>query len=304
MRIVILRAVTMRTVSALVVCAGLLFNTSAQASATDDPQTIMDRVDLLQREASDSTLTQSGLSSCSFAIKAKKVTCTETPRTRSVESLSRQLGANKKDSQSISILLAPASERGIGMLTYSYDDETRDIESWLYLSALGKVKRMASGTGEDREPVSLFGSEFTTEDMENGKTDEYNYEILQAGQYGGQEVWVIEATPKPVRYKKTNYSKWRYWIDQTRYVMLKAQAYDKRGTLHKRLMFKHYQEIKGHWHARDITVYNLKKQRLSTMKLEKLAVDIELDPEFLTQRTLTDFAFREQHLQTLRQFFQ
>ena len=29
------------------------------------------------------------------------------------------------------------------MLTYQYDDPGRDTESWLYLSALGKVKRMA-----------------------------------------------------------------------------------------------------------------------------------------------------------------
>ena len=174
---------------------------------------IMQRVDRLQREVADQTLSLSRLSSCDFAVKNKQVACTEEPRVKVIESLSRQLGEAKKDSQSISIILEPARERGIGMLTYSYDDSSKDTESWLYLSALGKVKRMASGSGEDQEPVSLFGSEFSTEDMENGKTDEYEYSIVQEGEYQNTQVWVIEAKPKPVRLRKTHYSKLILWIE-------------------------------------------------------------------------------------------
>lgn len=267
-------------------------------------QEIMDKTDRQQRNIADSTLTKSRLSSCQFAVKNKKVACTETPRVKALESVSRQLGADKKDSQSISIVLEPASEKGIGMLTYSYDDETRDTESWLYLSALGKVKRMASGTGEDQEPVSLFGSEFTTEDMESGKTDEYTYTILQEGPYAGREVWVIEAKPKPVRLKKTNYSRLLFWIDKERFIALKMQTYDKRNALHKRLMFKNIEQINDLWMARDVTIYNMKSQRLSNMKTDQIAMNVEVDPNFLTQRTLTDFAFREKTLGELRQSFQ
>jgi len=268
------------------------------------PQEIMDKVDQQAREVSDATLSKSQLSSCDFAVKNKKVLCTETPRLKTIESLTKQRGAAKKDAQSISIVLEPASESGIGMLTYSYDDSSKDTESWLYLSALGKVKRMASGTGEDQEPVSLFGSEFTTEDMENGKTDEYDYKLLQSGKYQDREVWVIEAKPKPVRYAKTNYGKLLYWIDQERYLPLKVQAYDKRGTLHKRIMASNHDLINERWLSRDLTIYNLKRQRLSNMKTEKIAVNVSFDPDFLTQRTLTDFAYRERVLESLREYFQ
>jgi hypothetical protein len=283
----------------------LVISLSTITFAADlSPQEVMDKVDQQAREVSDATLSKSQLSSCDFAIKNKKVLCTETPRLKTIESLSKQRGDAKKDAQSISIVLEPASESGIGMLTYSYDDSSKDTESWLYLSALGKVKRMASGTGEDQEPVSLFGSEFTTEDMENGKTDEYDYKLLQSGQYQGREVWVIEAKPKPVRYAKTNYGKLLYWIDQERYLPLKVQTYDKRGTLHKRIMASDHELINGHWLSRDLTIYNLKRQRLSNMKTDKIAVNVSFDPDFLTQRTLTDFAYRERVLQSLRNYFQ
>lgn len=265
---------------------------------------IMEQVDKQQREISDGTLTRAQLSTCKFGQKDKKISCVETPRVKVLESVSKQYGANKKDSKGVSILLEPASERGIGMLTYDYDDPNKDMESWLYLSALGKVKRMASGTGEDREPVSVFGSEFTTEDMESGNVDEYTYTILQEGPFGGRDVWVIEAVPKPVRAAKTEYSKVLYWVDKERYTLLKAQTYDKRGKAFKQIAFADIEQINGHWVARDVTLINLQSQRLSNMKTEAISMNVEVEDEFLTQRTLTDFAYREKTLESLRKHIQ
>ncbi|MEE8057186.1 MAG: outer membrane lipoprotein-sorting protein [Pseudomonadales bacterium] len=279
-----------------------LFFSFSGLSLADDARAIMEQVDQRERNVADSTLSKSRLSSCKFGKKQSTITCVETPRVKVLESISRQLGSNKKDSQSVSILLEPASERGIGMLTYSYDDVSKDTESWLYLSALGKVKRMASGTGEDREPTALFGSEFTTEDMESGKTDEYYYQILQEGLYAGNQVWVIEAKPKPARLKKTNYSKILLWIDKERFIPLKLQNFDKQGKPYKRIIFKNIQQINGLWLARDVTVMNMKTQRLSNMKTSEIALGVDIDQEFLTQRTLTDFAYREKELKKLRKF--
>lgn len=282
----------------------LLVATGAYGEQSLSARQIVDKADELQRQVADSTLTKSRLSSCKFGTRNNKLTCVENPRVKVLESVSVQTGQHKKDAQSISILLEPASERGIGMLTYSYDDEARDTESWLYLSALGRVKRMASGTGEDREPVSLFGSEFTTEDMETGKTDEYTYQILQEGPYQQRQVWVIEARPKPVRLRKTNYSKLLFWIDKERFLTIKIQTYDKRERLSKRILFKGIEQVNGLWLARDVTVINLQTQRLSNMKTDELAMGVEIHPDFLTQRTLSDFAYREKELSKLRRHIQ
>ena len=288
----------------ILITAGLVGTLATTALASDNAQTIMEKMDKQQREISDGTLTRSQLSTCKFGQKNKKISCVETPRVKVLESVSKQYGENKKDSKGVSILLEPASERGIGMLTYDYDDPDKDMESWLYLSALGKVKRMASGTGEDREPVSVFGSEFTTEDMETGNVDEYTYKILQEGPFSGREVWVIEATPKPIRVAKTEYSKVLYWVDKERYTLLKAQTYDKRGKPFKQIAFAAIEQINGHWVARDVTLINLQSQRLSNMKTEAISMNVEVDDEFLTQRTLTDFAYREKTLEGLRKHIQ
>lgn len=287
------------------ITATLLATLASSALADNDTAlAIIEKMDRQQREVSDGTLTRAQLSTCKFGQKDKKITCVETPRVKVLESVSKQYGEKKMDSKGVSILLEPASERGIGMLTYDYDDPDKDMETWLYLSALGKVKRMASGNGEDREPVSVFGSEFTTEDMETGNVDEYSYKILQEGPFGDREVWVIEAIPKPVRAAKSEYSKLLYWVDKERYTLLKAQTYDKRGKPFKQIAFSAIEQINGHWIARDVTLINLQSQRLSNMKTEAIAMNVDVDDEFLTQRTLTDFAYREKSLEALRKHIQ
>jgi len=277
---------------------GYLGNTHAETISARD---IMDKVDSITRQVADGSLSKSTLSTCPFVVENKRVSCSDAPRVKVMESVQVQKGPHKKDSQSVAILLEPASERGIGMLTYSYDDPQKDTESWLYLSALGKVKRMATGSSEEQEPVAVFGSEFTTEDMENGKIDEYDYQILQQGPYQGREVWVIEALPKPERLRKTRYSKWLFWIDKERWLPLKVQTYDKRGKLYKRMMAAQIEKEGAFWVAKQMTVYNMKTQRMSNMQTNELVLGIEVEPEFLTQRTLTDFAFREKVLEQLRE---
>ena len=298
-----MKKLTLLSAIASIAILNLALNSAALASE-DKAQLIMEKMDEQQRLVSDGSLTRSQLSTCKFGQKDKQINCVETPRVKVLESVSKQYGPDKKDSKGVSILLEPASERGIGMLTYNYDDPGRDTESWLYLSALGKVKRMASGTGEDSEPVSVFGSEFTTEDMESGNTNEYDYKILQQGPFGDREVWVIEAIPKPVRAVKTEYSKLLYWVDKERYTLLKAQTYDKRGKPYKQLTFKNIEKINALWIARDVTLINLQSQRLSNMKTEAITTNVAVEDEFLTQRTLTDFAYREKTLEALRKYFQ
>ena len=272
----------------------------SQENTELDARAIIEKMDSQQRFVSNGTFSRSQISTCKYGKKNKKISCIETPRIKLMESVSKQYGKNKKDSKNVSILLQPASERGIGMLSFSYDDSSKDSESWLYLSALGKVKRLASGASDDQEPTAIFGSEFSTEDMESGKTDEYSYKILQQGLYQGRQVWVIESMPSMARLRKTHYSKILIWVDQQRFIPLKIQSYDKRGKLYKRTSFRKIEKIKGLWLAREATIMNLKSQRLSNMSTQKIALSVEVSDEFLTQRTLTDFAFREKHLSRLR----
>jgi hypothetical protein len=262
---------------------------------------IMDLVDEAQRATSDSAFNRMQLSTCKFGVKDSRITCAERARVKALESVGKNYGLNLKDTKSITIVLEPAAERGIGMLSFAYDESDRDNETWLYLSALGRVKRIASGSSDDdTEPASVFGSEFTTEDTETGKLEEYQINVLEQTTESGRDVWKIEMIPNEERARKSRYSRTVSYIDKERFVALRTEMYDQYGKEVKRLLASKVELIDDVWVARSLTMMNLVTNRLSNMAILEINTGINVDDEFLTQRTLTDVAFRETELEKIR----
>jgi len=288
----------------VIVLSVFLSLSSVQVYAETDlnAREIMEKVDDESRKSSDSAFTRMKLTTCTYGLSGGKVKCAEKARVKLVESAQINTGKDNKDSKSIAIILEPSSEKGIGMLSYSYDDSDRDNETWLYLSALGKVKRISvrNSDDEETESASIFGTEMTTEDQETGKLDDYTYELLGQGKFRGREVAVIESTPKPHRLSKSNYGKTQSWIDTERYITLKVQMFDKYNNPIKKLEVGKVEKINDVWMGRSLTFFNTVSNRLTNMKLEAINFDMEIKEDFLTQRALTDQAFREKFLKDLR----
>ena len=267
------------------------------------PYEIMEETIRVARESSKTSIQKMKLSTCKYGIKKKRMVCVEKPRVKVIESVQKDTGPDDKDSKAVSIILEPASEKGVGMLSYDYDDLDRDNDNWLYLSALGKVKRIVSSSDDDdTESGSFFGSEFAIEDMETQKVEDYTYKLLKEGVYTKRKVWVIESRPTPKRARKTRYSKSVTWIDKERFIELKVDLYDKHGRLKKRLTMRKIKLIDGVWTARSMTMNNLSSRRVTQTSLTAIAFNHEVSDKFLTQRTLTDFAFRERELNKLRKY--
>jgi hypothetical protein len=283
----------------LVLSLSLMLANAAHAELS--ARELVQKMDDNQLQTTKSSFNLMQLTSCKYGTKNGKLKCVEKPRIKVLESAQINTGPNNKDSKSIAIIVEPASERGIGMLSYSYDDSDKDNETWLYLSALGKVKRIAAGSDdEETEPTSMFGSEISTEDQETGKLDDYTYSILQRGQYKGRPVAVIESVPTAQRLKSTRYGKVRTWVDTERFISLKIQMFDKRDNAIKQVSVSKIEKINGIWLARSMTFKNLVSQRLTNMKIKAITFGLDIDAAFLTQRALTDQAFRQRHLQALR----
>lgn len=283
--------------TALFLGIGTLYSSAQEISGLE----IMQLVEDAQRRTNDSSFNRMQLSSCKFGVTDGRITCAERPRVKSLESVSKNYGAELKDTKSVTITLEPAAERGIGMLSYAYDEAGRDNETWLYLSTLGRVKRIAAGdTDEETEPASLFGSEFTTEDTDTGKLEEYSFNILEETTTSGREVWKLEMIPNEERARKTRYSRQIHYVDKERLVTLRSEMYDRYDKEIKRLMASRVELVNDVWMSRSLTMMNLVTNRLSNMAFVEIYTDLSIDDEFLTQRTLTDAAYRETELESLR----
>ncbi len=281
------------TIAALLACWVL-----AQPLYAEEARAIMQRV--LDRDNGASEVSRTKLATCRYVKKSQRLVCAEDPRVKVFESVRKDFPvAGGKDSKSVMLIREPAGEQGIGFLQYDYEAQGRDSDQWMYLAALGKVKRIVSGSDDEPQTGSFFGSVIGYEDMEARHLDDYTYKLLKTDTYRKRPCWVIEAKPTPEHARKSNYSRSIQWIDQERLLSLKILLYDRKGQPAKRIISTSVEQIGGIWIARRMHVNNVQTRRRTTMALESVALNVKVADEFLTQRTLTDSAFRESILQGL-----
>ena len=278
--------------------AGLGLALTATSVAADDARDIIQK--LLQRDDGRSQFSRQTVATCKYRINNRRLSCTEKPRIKIVEAVSLDTGKNGKDVRSVMIIQEPPAERGIGFLQFDYDEPGRDTDQWMYLSALGKVKRIVSGNDDEPKTGTLFGSEFGYEDTEKAHIDDFTYQQLPDETYQGRDCWVIESVPTAKHARKSNYSKSVQWIDKERLMMVKANLYDRSGRLVKQMTQSDFVQQDGIWIARKMNMNNVQSERISTMKIEDLRINVRVDEAMMSERTLTDAAYRENHLQKLR----
>lgn len=292
----------MKQILFVIVNISLLFLLSSSGMAMTAKE-IMQKVNQLEQESYSSMAQRVKLSTCRYGKKKKKIVCVEKPRVKVVESVQKNTGEAEKDSKAVSIIQKPIAEKGVGMLSYSYDDPDRNSDNWLYLSALGKVKRLVSGNSEDNsDSGSFFGTEFSIEDMDKRKTGDFLYKILKETTYRKKKVWVIESIPTNEKLKKSKYGKTISWVDQDKFIILKVNLYDKKDQLRKILTMKNINKINDIWIARSLMMNNLHSKRVTNMKIVAIAFNVDVKESFLTKRTLTDFSFREREMTKLRKY--
>ncbi|MBO9699903.1 MAG: outer membrane lipoprotein-sorting protein [Sporocytophaga sp.] len=273
--------------------------TALVPASTQDALKIISRVDSVSRESYKTSITKIKLTTCKYEIKGGSLSCSENPRISVLESAQKHYG---NETRSIAVVLEPSKDKGIGMLTYENLEAGKDNDTWLYLSAIGKVKRLVSSSEDSDESGSFFGSEFSVEDMSSRKVKDYTYKLIGEETYDNRKVWVIESVPTALRAKKTKYGKITSWIDKERLLVLKEDLYDHRGKLCKQLNRKGVELIDKVWVVRVTTMNNLVSRRVTELRLISVAYNMEASDEFLTQRSLTDFAFREKNLAKFRTY--
>lgn len=279
----------------------LLFSLISTAMAEDARQ-IMTRV--LNRDDGTTEVSRIKLSSCRLFEDNGKLICDQEPRVKRMDMVRKDFGPDEKDHRIVTIIIEPSGEKGIGFLQYDYAQKGKDTDQWLYLSALGKVKRIVSGNENEPKTGSFFGTEFSYEDMESIHLDDYTYKILGSEVYDNTDCWVIESIPVPERARKSNYSKSMVWVNKQNDMILKSILFNRQGKKQKKIYYHEIEAINHILVPRKIIVFNMETYRRTILTYEKIALNTPVKDDFLTQRTLTDPSFREINLKQYQQNLQ
>ena len=156
-----------------------------------------------------------------------------------------------KDTLSLMFFLSPADVKNTGFLTYDYNESGKDDDQWLYLPALRKSKRIASGD----KSGSFMGSDLNYSDMTTPDLDLYDYTLMKETEVRGNKVWQIKAVPKSKdEAKKSGYSKSVIFIRQDNYVMIRAVRWVYKKRRNKYLDVKKLEKIDGIWVSTEMHV--------------------------------------------------
>jgi outer membrane lipoprotein-sorting protein len=204
-------------------------------------------------------------------------------RVREIRSFSKDFG---EDTHSIMFFLSPADVKDVGFLSYDYDESDKDDDQWLYLPALGKVKRIASAD----KSGSFMGSDFSYSDMSSRELENYDYKLLQETEVNGAPVWVVESIPKTEEeIDETGYTKSVAFVRKDNHVMIRAKNWVKKG---KRLKFfdvKKLEQIDGIWVPTELTMTTKKgsaKIHKTIINMSNVRFNQGLSDDLFTTRQL------------------
>jgi len=178
-------------------------------------------------------------------------------------------------SKTITVFLSPASVKNTRFLTV--ENKGRDDDQWIFLPALGKVKRISAA----ERGGSFMGSDFSYADMDSVSmsVDEAEHALLREEKIGENECFVVESVPN----KPGDYGKSLVWVDKATSVVMKVEFFAKdKATVLKRLEAEKIEKIQGHWIARKMSMTTIATGHKTLIEIVQAKFDMPVNPGYFT----------------------
>ena len=217
-------------------------------------------------------------SSCTIAVTL----IDKTGKTRSREIASYTMKEGKTD-KTVLVFKTPKDVAGVSYLSFDYldkeDGSPTDSDSWLYLPAMKKVRRV-SGSNKDDD---FQGTDFSYDDIGTRSLSKDTFAILGEEAVNGVNCWILEAKAKD---EKAKVSRRVSWINKETYVSQKAEYYDRQNNLFKVLTCENIQKINGCWATQKMTMKNVQTNHQTVYELQNIKFDIPIDTNYFTVSAL------------------
>ncbi len=197
-------------------------------------------------------------------------------RIRKIKQFTKDMGDMEK---SIMFFQSPADVKNTSFMNWTYDDESKSDDQWIYLPTLKKVKRISSDSKSDY----FMGSDFTYDDLGDRKLDDDAHQLIGEETIDGVDYYVVESTPKEEDYI---YSKTKTWIRKDNFIGLKKKFYDEDEDLLKILKIKKVEEISGFLVITRSEMENVQNDHKTTMVLSDIEINTGISDSKFSERMM------------------
>jgi outer membrane lipoprotein-sorting protein len=203
-----------------------------------------------------------------------------TSKTGSVKTREFMMYQLKQKDGSSSILikfLKPADVKDMSFLTL--ETAIGEKSQYIYLPSLKKVTRIAAS--DKNKP--FMGSDLTYDDFGSRKLEDYAYTLQGEETIDGRAYWKIESVSKD---SSQNTSKIISLVGKESYIVLKADFYDKSGTLYKQMHVSKADTISGFWTMLELEMKNLSTGSSTSLKFDGVKYNTGLSPSMFSKDRL------------------
>ncbi|MDR2053811.1 MAG: outer membrane lipoprotein-sorting protein [Treponema sp.] len=164
----------------------------------------------------------------------------------------------------------PRDVAGTGYLSFSYDDESKDDDIWLYLPAMKRVRRI-TGSGKNDD---FMGTDFTYEDMGSRSLGKDNFALLGEETVDGELCHIVEAKPKDGR---DPCGRRVIRVRGDSYIVAAIDYYDRQNRLLKELRVSGIRQIDGIWTAQKMEMTNVQSKHSTLIEMSDIRFNLPLD---------------------------
>ena len=150
-------------------------------------------------------------------------------------------GTGGDGDRSLIVFDSPADQRGTALLTWNQPGA--DDDQWLYLPALGRVKKIAARNRSG----PFVGSEFAFEDLTEDEIEAFEWRLLGTDECALGRCYRVERTPVE---RWSGYSRQVAWYDTGALRLVRVEYEDRKGSHIKTLVADDWQQsAEGYWRA-------------------------------------------------------
>ena len=197
-------------------------------------------------------------------------------RIREIKQFLKNMGNMDKK---IMFFMSPADVKNTSFMNWSYDDENKSDDQWIYLPALKKVKRISSDSKSDY----FMGSDFTYDDLGDRHPSQDTHSILKEETIDGVKCYVVESNPKDEEYM---YSRTVTWVVKDKWIGIKKEFYDEDEDFLKQLTLKEYKEFGEVIIITNVTMKNEQKNHQTEIKLSDVKINTGIADRQFTERMM------------------
>ncbi|RMG35580.1 MAG: outer membrane lipoprotein-sorting protein [Gammaproteobacteria bacterium] len=182
---------------------------------------------------------------------------------------------------SLTRFLKPADVRGVAVLTRDHPGDKS--EQWLYLPALGRVRRISAS----RKGGRFVGSDVYFEDLRDREVEMDRHRYLGKRKLGKIVCKVLESVP--VDPDNSVYTKRVSWIHPKSLLALRVDFYQAHSSKPvKRLQARRIRKVQGVWTVMDSVMKDLESGHRTRIRYTRVKYNQKLPDGLFTSRSLAD----------------